>query len=831
VVRMPEANGALGPSDVKVVSVDSSDLGALVYKEAWVDDGDEVEIGEQCSIRISSFGEITIQPGTSSVNINKPNGGLLMQIQMDNEEEAQFWQQGLIVLKQLGDGDQGAEAREEERKAKELENANLAQLMSLRTAINDIQKRIEDATTAAAEDGEEEDGDAEPEGEVSEACYEPERLPSENSSVKHNNHQQVAATFQQKLDAGNHGGYKAQIEMLVGVNKQQEATIERLTNRLEHSLTMLQAVHEVYGQQRSVLQHQQREIEDLKAQLISYNEHKDKALKEQKDNVRGPAGMPDSVLEALKRTLQERQNLTPAQTPAVGTKKIAAGQRNGAHAGASSVQPGAPAGERIFAPAARQPLPTRAPVQSTSSPNPLSLEEMLKSIVGTMDTQGGSAAQDENEKEDANIDEDGEGDEEDLASLLQQVETLKSSIAGLEKLAGAAKQESESLQAVSRTRLQEGRLPKIEEVAQTPPSGAGKLIITKIPSDDNVDANPSHGDGSRFATQEDLAGLGENLRHLEEEKANVQKQLKVAQEEQYEMMQLLEEMKTMMYMQAKGTADPSKKEISRELPDVSQVEQKDVNEEHPFDIVARLLEAQKKLRLEQFESMEAADGKNDVQAGGQTSVKAGVPAGKTNAPAILTSPSPASAQNMPGSPSSMEAMLKALLAAAGPQNSDSRGEEEDEDEDEEEEGNGEENGDGNEGNEGGDGSMNELFLLLQQVETLRSSLDGLEGVAGAAQEEAEQIRNGSSAPETPKDPNPKIEELPDVPEDAPVEQTPRNNESDAVQSGLEQRQREEVGATRKQLQEAQDEQRAMVQLLGEMKAMLGNLGGGVPPPE
>eukprot|EP00397_Hematodinium_sp_SG-2012_P033668 GEMP01036003.1.p1 GENE.GEMP01036003.1~~GEMP01036003.1.p1 ORF type:complete len:397 (+),score=104.11 GEMP01036003.1:32-1192(+) len=249
VVRMPTPEGHLGPSTVKVVSVNQDDLLSLVYKEAWVGDDEDVQVGDQHTFRIIDIGEVTHEEDSNYLNIKKLNGGMFMQLQMEVSEDVDLWMQGLAVLKQLA-----TSTAEDYDAARTERDENLLALMSLRENIDQMHQRLAEVQQERTDD----EPSGEPEDENDE---EPHEEPELNLPLHVNEQQSPKAPAEEKILQ-----QARQIELLIQVNEQKENTVQKLTQRLEHSLEMLKAVHEMYDQQKNVLLQQQHVIEELRAE-------------------------------------------------------------------------------------------------------------------------------------------------------------------------------------------------------------------------------------------------------------------------------------------------------------------------------------------------------------------------------------------------------------------------------------------------------------------------------------------------------------------------------------------------------------------------------------
>jgi len=236
VVRMPEGDG-FGPTNVKVVSVDSEDMASIIYKEAWVGNDEDVEVGEQQSFPIFDITDISNPANTTNVILYRGERELIMQLQAENQEEADMWMQGLMTLKGLLSS---PEHDTSTRSLEEVRSSSIAQLLALRADIDDIQNRL-----AEAHADEDEMTGREPDSDFKEPCGEPEA---------------------EDQNSANGTKQAQQIQALMNVNEQKEKTIQRLTHRLEHALAMLKAVHEMYDQQKLVLNTQQRLIEEMKTE-------------------------------------------------------------------------------------------------------------------------------------------------------------------------------------------------------------------------------------------------------------------------------------------------------------------------------------------------------------------------------------------------------------------------------------------------------------------------------------------------------------------------------------------------------------------------------------
>lgn len=489
VVRMLEANGALGGSSVKVVSIDIDSL-SLVWKEAWVGTDEDIQVGEQQSFRIANMGECANPAGTTFLNITKSDGVMLLQLQAEDADEVALWQRGLLVLKQLAGCTDAVEPDAELEK-----NNSLAQLLALRSNIDEIQQRI------AEVQGENLEGEPEEEAEDGkQPFWEPEIPPSDNNTPCE---ERVAV----QGDASQTNEAQ-QIQMLLRVNEQKEMTIQRLTHRLEHSLEMLKAVHEMYDQQKNVLLAQQRAIEELRREL---------AEKKEED----------------------------AQTESGGSQQARGMTRNGtAPPGGLGVQAGIPAGRGLFSPAVLttpHPQPDKAQKEEDTGPMP----EMFRALAARFGL-GEDVINEETSGMAGDPEEDPEDAQGDLFQLLEQVEMLKNSIGGLEKMAsfleaGGSPKESPH---------NDSARGEIQEIYESPKS-AGK-VITRIPEENeqiNEDGQDNNYDLNNFDPEQmpgELAGLGQNLRMLEKEKFEMQQQLRDAQNEQVEMVERLAEMKSMV---------------------------------------------------------------------------------------------------------------------------------------------------------------------------------------------------------------------------------------------------------------------------------------------
>jgi len=238
VVRTPDRKGDLAASSVKVISIDAADLLSIVYNDAWIESGQDVQVGEKHSIPIKDIGEVQLEEETNYLNLIDYSGDTIMQIQMETSDEAMIWQNGLALLKQVTDsGSEEYEAARQER------DENLAELLSLKEDINAMQRSLREVEDEEVES--------------SEGDQDPREVPSLNQQQSSGSEDEVGSITEEKQ--------AQQIMLLLQVNEQKENTIQRLTQRLEHSLEMLKAVHEMYDQQKSVVQAQQRVIEELKS--------------------------------------------------------------------------------------------------------------------------------------------------------------------------------------------------------------------------------------------------------------------------------------------------------------------------------------------------------------------------------------------------------------------------------------------------------------------------------------------------------------------------------------------------------------------------------------
>ncbi|CAD7949699.1 unnamed protein product [Amoebophrya sp. A120] len=242
-------NGKWSKSSVRVVCVDSEKLDHLQFSDAWVGNDDDVKVGDLVSVPIADLGAITPIPDSNLLFIED-----LLQLQCETVEELKAWVIGLSVLKKVVPGTASPEKVSpskydfegaEESKGKQA--ALAAEEAEIKAQIESFQTKLDSQYAAILEQMGK--NDEEEEAALGATLDEEDRKLLEE-----------AIAYEKKHAAGSK---QDEVDLLKQLCDEKDATIDMLSKRLEHSLAMLKAVHDMYEQQRKVIDAQEAVIGEM----------------------------------------------------------------------------------------------------------------------------------------------------------------------------------------------------------------------------------------------------------------------------------------------------------------------------------------------------------------------------------------------------------------------------------------------------------------------------------------------------------------------------------------------------------------------------------------